>query len=81
MTTQAEPTTWVANHQLHLLNQTASRPGPGGWVERQPTGLSLAVCNCGYSSGWVATDQLRPAELLSEHGMPLSTNGQGSDLH
>jgi hypothetical protein len=81
MSTQEAPTMWEADHVLHLIHQTASRPGPGGWVERRLTGLSLAVCNCGYNSLWVATDQLPSAEVLGEHGMPLTTNGQAPDLH
>lgn len=78
--TKAEP--WALEHTLHLLTQTEILAGSDGWSERRPTGRALAVCNCGYISGWVPRDELPPvATLLAEHGLPLTADGQGADLH
>jgi uncharacterized ParB-like nuclease family protein len=64
----AEP--WTMSHQLHVLNQIESRPGPPDeegvrWMQRRLTGKTTAVCSCGYSSGLVDRDELPPIEELA----------------
>lgn len=58
------PEPWALDHQVHLLAQTESRPGPvteegERWAERRQTGKVMVVCNCGYSSGLIDPDELK----------------------
>lgn len=71
---------WATDHTLHLFNQIERRPTPAAdsqgqhWTEARKTGLVIAVCNCGYSSGWIPRSKL-PGRLtlLAQHGTPLHT--------
>lgn len=71
----AEP--WAAEHRLQVVAQTEARPTGAAdsqgrhWLERRATGLAIAVCNCGWTTGWVPADELpsMPA-LLGRHGAP-----------
>jgi hypothetical protein len=71
---------WATDHTLHMFNQIEKRPGPETdsegrhWTEARKTGLAIAVCNCGYSSGWVPRGKLPGRlSLLAQHGTPVPT--------
>lgn len=71
---------WTTNHTLHLIAQTQSRPTPAAdaqgdhWMEHRPTGLAIAVCNCGYTTGWIPKDQLPSlGQLIARHSPPTTT--------
>lgn len=72
---RVEPEPWTLDHRLHVFNQIESRPGQPNekgeqWMERRLTGLVLAVCNCGFNTGWIPRDQLPSSgELLGRHGV------------
>ncbi|MEW2424848.1 hypothetical protein AB0911_30410 [Streptomyces nigra] len=81
MTSESEDVTcagaapWTLDHQVHLFAQTESRPGTltdegEQWMERQPTGKVMVVCQCGYNSGLIDRAELRRtvSELQHEHG-------------
>ncbi|WP_405549704.1 hypothetical protein [Streptomyces microflavus] len=76
LTTEAPTDTWVAEHRLTLLRQTESSAGPidhrgQRWLDRRATGLALAACNCGWTTGWIPVTELPSmAELLGRHGIP-----------
>lgn len=76
MTARPDTGEWTTEHMLHLFNQIESRPAAADhkgrrWMERRTTGLALAVCNCGYNTGWIPRDQMPSAgELLRRHGIP-----------
>ncbi|MET9876565.1 hypothetical protein ABZZ36_18350 [Actinacidiphila glaucinigra] len=68
---------WTTDHKVTLLAQVESRPAAADsqgqrWMERRHTGLVLAACNCGWTTGWVPKDQMpSTAELLGRHGVPM----------
>lgn len=70
---------WATDHTLHMFNQIAQQPGPADsegrhYMEARKTGLVIAVCNCGYSSGWVPRGKLPGhLSLLAQHGTPVRT--------
>ncbi|WP_340382294.1 hypothetical protein U5640_36310 [Streptomyces sp. SS7] len=71
---------WATDHMLHLFNQIERRPTPAAddegrhWMEARKTGLAIAVCNCGYSSGWIPRSTLPGRmRLLADHGTPVRT--------
>lgn len=74
MTTTPGP--WELEHRLHYLNQIETRPGTPKddgtrWAERRLTGLVNALCNCGYSSGWVPGDGMPlPSDMFAAHPHP-----------
>lgn len=67
---------WELEHTLHYLTQIETRPGAADehgnrWADHQFTGLTHAVCNCGYTTGWVPSDSvLAPADLIAAHSQP-----------
>ena len=68
--------TWATEHRLTVLAQTEGRPSAADshgqrWLERRATGLVLAACNCGYTTGWI-TKQTLPSSawLIARHGVP-----------
>lgn len=72
------PGAWATEHRLTLLKQIAGRPSAADsegqrWMEHRHTGLVLAACNCGYTTGWIPTEEL-PSEawLLSHYGIPTT---------
>lgn len=80
MTSESENVTcagaapWALDHQVHLLAQTESRPGPPTdkgeqWMECQRTGKAMVVCTCGYNSGLIDRADLEAtvAALADEH--------------
>lgn len=70
---------WVRGHRLYIHQQTEARAGQhdstgARWQETRGTGQLNLVCNCGYSTGWVAREDLPNLDQLrSEHGMPYET--------
>lgn len=67
--------TWTLDHQLTVLAQTESRPGPltdegEQWKQSRPTGKAMAVCSCGYTSGLVDRAALPTNDDLAEHHSP-----------
>lgn len=69
------PESWTLDHAIHLFAQTESRPGPltdegEQWMEQQPTGKVMVVCQCGYTSGLIdrADMESTVAGLAAEHG-------------
>jgi hypothetical protein len=74
--TPDEMTHWATEHRLQVMAQTEARPASADsegrhWLERRATGLAIALCNCGWTTGWVMADQLPtlPA-LIGRHGVP-----------
>lgn len=72
MPTATEPVVepWTMSHQLHVLNQIESRPGPPDddgvrWMERRLTGKTIAVCPCGLNTGLVDRSELPSIEELA----------------
>lgn len=69
------PDQWTAEHRLTLLAQTESSAGTidhrgQRWLDRRSTGLVLAACNCGYTTGWIPRAELPSYEwLLGKHGL------------
>lgn len=62
---------WTIDHRVTLFQQTKSRPGPvdgngDQWVEREATGLMLAVCNCGYTTGWIPKADMPDHAVLTD---------------
>lgn len=54
---------WTINHQPHILIQHEARPGPPSpdgppWTERRLTGLGVALCDCGYTTGLIPAERL-----------------------
>ncbi|WP_031514829.1 hypothetical protein [Streptomyces sp. NRRL F-5123] len=54
---------WTLNHQPRILIQNEARPGAPDtdgrtWTERRLTGLGVAFCDCGYTTGLVPREQL-----------------------
>ncbi|GAA2108758.1 hypothetical protein [Streptomyces synnematoformans] len=69
MTISVTTEQWTKRHELHLFRQAEQRPSSAGWTECQGTGLVHLVCNCGYSSGWIASDDMPSVEqLMADHG-------------
>ncbi|MFG2276962.1 hypothetical protein ACGFNY_45305 [Streptomyces chartreusis] len=73
--TTTAPQTWTTPHQLTVLHQHQESTVDGVWKSRRHTGLSLLVCNCGHSTGWVATEDLDMDQVKREHGQaePMGT--------
>ncbi|GAA2737864.1 hypothetical protein [Actinocorallia aurantiaca] len=70
---------WQIRHRLRISAQFEWRPGEGDWVEHRATGLVMAWCPCGYTSGWVAKDALPPVEeLRTEHPIPTLDDPMGT---
>lgn len=66
---EAEP--WTIDHNVTLFQQTKGRPGPvdgkgDQWVEREATGLMLAVCNCGLNTGWIDREVMPDQAALAD---------------
>lgn len=67
---------WTTGHQLVVRRQWQTRPGPldkaSGvrWAETRETGLVLAACNCGYTTGWIPRADLPSRAELGTHGYP-----------
>jgi hypothetical protein len=66
---------WALDHNLAVLAQTESRPGPitdegERWMERKATGKAMVVCACGYSAGLVDRSELPTNEELAPHHHP-----------
>ncbi|WP_030682054.1 hypothetical protein [Streptomyces cellulosae] len=71
MTTTAEQP-WVKQHELHVFKQTEQSIDASGWRLINGTGLLHALCNCGYSTGWIPRDQMPSREqLTADHGEPF----------
>jgi hypothetical protein len=77
---------WTLEHRVHLFNQDEVRPGPPDsdgtrWVERRLTGKANAVCNCGWSSGWMDRDELLAMreQLKTEHPSYLDQGHDGEE--
>ncbi|WP_405413909.1 hypothetical protein [Streptomyces rubiginosohelvolus] len=79
MDDMTEPTasdSWVTEHRLTLLAQSESSAGPidergQRWLDRRATGLVLAACNCGWTTGWIPSAELPgQAWLIGKHGIP-----------
>jgi len=65
---------WAAVHELHVYKQVEQLVADSRWVEAQPTGLVHALCNCGYSSGWIPDEELPSrSELVAAHGVPFGS--------
>lgn len=65
------PEPWIIDHEVTLFAQVRTRRGPADdngqrWAEREPTGLMLAVCNCGLNTGWITRDQMPAHETLAD---------------
>lgn len=65
--------TWTLAHSVTIHHQYQERPGAlvddgSGmrWIDAKPTGLAIALCNCGLNTGWVPRDQLPSAEQLGD---------------
>jgi hypothetical protein len=62
---------WSNVHELRVFRQVQQRRMDSGWIETLPTGQALALCNCGFTTGWVDQDQMPDrAALVAEHGVP-----------
>lgn len=57
---------WAMDHHLQLLVQTEHRadPDPSRGTERRHTGLAMAACSCGYTSGLLPREELPDDEAL-----------------
>jgi hypothetical protein len=69
MPTTDEP--WDIPHQLTVQRQIRQRSGPTDehgqrWLEAEPTGLAIALCNCGLNTGWIPATQLPSREQLED---------------
>jgi hypothetical protein len=79
LSTHADADGWVRGHRLYLTQQTEARAGSADaraarWQETRSTGQMNLVCNCGYSSGWIARKDMPDLDQLrAEHGAPYET--------
>ncbi|MFE7966144.1 hypothetical protein ACFU0X_24430 [Streptomyces cellulosae] len=77
--THADNEGWVRGHRLYVHQQTEARAGQrdttgARWQETRGTGRLAVVCNCGYSTGWIARENMPNLDQLrSEHGAPYET--------
>lgn len=80
---------WTLEHRPRITNQTEARPGPlqpdgHRWIECRPTGLGVASCSCGYTTGLIPREQLLDTrQLAREHppfgrADPFTTEGGAS---
>lgn len=71
--TKPDDRPWTRNHQPHILMQMDARSGQATadgtrWTERRLTGLGVALCDCGYTTGLIPREQLPDtAQFAAEH--------------
>jgi hypothetical protein len=73
-----DDTPWTLGHQPHILMQMEARPGPAAangtrWVERRLTGLGIALCSCGHTTGLVPSEQLPDTVQFAREHPPFTS--------
>jgi len=75
--TEAE---WVLDHNPAILLQAESRGGEPNadgvrWIESRPTGLGMALCSCGYTTGLISRGQLPGPQRFADEHPPFALIG------